>query len=161
MRYIQRISSVSLESAEDILQEVFIKVYRNLNDYDPQFSFSPWIYRIAHNETINSFKKLNKLKTIPLETDEKDAAQLIQMLQSDDDLPQALATKEHQEKVQSALQLLTPAYRDVLILRYLEDMDYQQISDVLHKPIGTVATLINRAKYQFKDIALKLNLKPL
>lgn len=160
LRYIKRISNVSMESAEDILQEVFIKVYRNLNEYDPDFSFSAWIYRITHNETINAYKKNSKAKLVPLETDDEDSAQLINLLQSDEDLEEAMATKEQQEKVRAALKMLSPNYKEVLILRYLEDMDYQQISDVLQKPMGTVATLINRAKSQFKDVALKLNLKP-
>ena len=58
-RYIRRITGVSMECAEDILQEAFIKIYRNLNDFDPDLSFSSWVYRITHNEALNHLKKAN------------------------------------------------------------------------------------------------------
>ena len=57
LRYIMRISNVSVQDAEDILQETFIKAYSNLNDYDHSLQFSSWIYRIAHNQTISSYRK--------------------------------------------------------------------------------------------------------
>ena len=57
LRYIKRISNFSVEETEDILQEVFIKVYRNLEGFDQSLKFSSWIYRIAHNQTISHFRK--------------------------------------------------------------------------------------------------------
>jgi RNA polymerase sigma-70 factor, ECF subfamily len=58
--YIKRISSLSKEDAEDILQEVFIKVYKNLNGFDVDLKFSSWIYRITHNEVITNFRKFSR-----------------------------------------------------------------------------------------------------
>ena len=52
LRYIKRLTTVSPEEAKDIIQEIFIKVYRNLNGFNPKLKFSSWIYRIAHNEII-------------------------------------------------------------------------------------------------------------
>src|SRR3989339_1384271 len=67
LRYIQRISNVSLEDAEDILQEVFIKVYYKLNDFDPDLKFSSWIYRITHNQVISHYRKTQaRPKTVEL-----------------------------------------------------------------------------------------------
>ncbi len=157
-RYIRRFTGVSIECAEDILQEAFIKIYRNLNDFDTDLSFSSWVYRIAHNEAINHLKKANGHLTVPLETDDKDALSLINILESETDIPKELDKKDLRKKVQKVVSMLSPDFREMLILRYLEEKDYKEISDILKKPMGTVATLINRAKVQFKQIAEKNNL---
>lgn len=157
-RYIRRFVSTSKETAEDILQEVFIKVYKNINDYDPDLSFSSWIYRITHNETINYLKKNEKFKLIPLENDDDEVVSLIDILESDVNIAKDMEKKDLQHKVRKVLQMLSPAFREILILRYLEEKDYQEISDILKKPMGTVAILISRAKAQFKQIATKNNL---
>jgi len=60
LKYIIRISSLDLADAENLLQEVFIKVYKNIYDFDSKFSFSSWIYRIAHNVTIDHYRKNKK-----------------------------------------------------------------------------------------------------
>ena len=59
--YIRRILFVSKEDAEDILQDVFIKAYKNINSYDSKYSFSSWIYRIAHNESVSFLRKKKKI----------------------------------------------------------------------------------------------------
>lgn len=158
LRYIRRLSGFSQTMAQDVLQDVFIKIYRNLNDYDPEFSFSSWAYRIARNETINAFKKEKKHQFIPLETNSEELGGLIETLKSDVDLPEAFFHKDLQEKIQVLIHMLSPKYRDILVLRYLEDLDYKEISAILKKPMGTVATLVNRAKAQFKQLAQKNNL---
>jgi RNA polymerase sigma-70 factor (ECF subfamily) len=154
-RYIRRFAGLSDQCAEDILQEVFIKIYRNLNNFDPDLKFSSWAYRITHNETINHIRKNKHNHTIALETDDEDAANLIDFLSSEDDIPKEISKKELQKEVREILDRLSPDYKDVLILRFLEDLEYSEISDILKKPMGTVATLINRAKAQFKTLALK------
>ncbi|MBU2524510.1 RNA polymerase sigma factor [Patescibacteria group bacterium] len=152
-RYIWRISAVTKEEAEDILQEVFIKVYRNLYDYDGEFSFSSWIYRITHNETISCIRKMKvRPQLISVEDDEVGA--FVQMLPGDADVENEVKLKELSKIVRRMLANLSEKYRTVLILRYLEDKSYEEISDILQKSIGTVSTLINRAKKQFKDMAI-------
>ncbi|MFH1582108.1 MAG: sigma-70 family RNA polymerase sigma factor [Pseudomonadota bacterium] len=67
LRYIKRLTTASQEEAEDIIQEVFIKVYRNLNGFNQKLKFSSWIYRIAHNEIINQYRKTKlRLAITPL-----------------------------------------------------------------------------------------------
>lgn len=158
LRYIYRLSGSSQEFAEDILQEIFIKIYKNLNDFDTDLQFSTWAYRITHNETINYLKKVGNEKTIPLETDDQDVINLIDILESDIDIVKDTAKKELQDRVQKVVSMLSPQFREILVLKFLEDKNYQEISDILQKPMGTIATLINRAKEQFKQIALKNNL---
>lgn len=150
LRYIQRLTGLPTNQAEDVLQEVFIKIYKNLNNFDPKLKFSSWAYRITHNESINHIKK--QKNTDPLETDDEDTLSLIEILESETDIEKEAIQKETAAKVWAMLQKLPKKYRDVLILYYLEDQDYASISDILKKPSGTIATLLNRAKAKFKHI---------
>ncbi len=161
MRYIYRITGLGREDIEDVLQEVFLKIYRNLNDFDTDLKFSSWAYRITHNEAINYSKKRKGKETLSLETDNEDIISLIEVLESDVNVSEEVAKKDLGEKVRAVLFNLPVKYRDVLVLRFLEDKDYSEISDILKKPMGTVATLINRAKEQFKKLAEKNDLQSL
>jgi len=157
-RYVRRLTGLDTESVEDILQESFIKIYVNLNDYDSDYSFSSWAYRITHNEAVNYLRKNKKVITIPLETDDEESASLIEVLKSEIDVAQEILQKDLVERIRKVISMLPDKYREVLILRYMEDMNYEEISDVLRMPMGTVATTINRAKEKFKQIAEKMHL---
>ncbi len=157
-RYVRRLTGLDAESIEDILQEAFIKIYVNLNDYDPEYSFSSWAYRITHNEAINYLRKNKKVTTVPLETDDEESANLIDVLKSEIDVAEEVSRKDLVERIRKAISMLPDKYREVLVLRYMEDMDYKEISDILRMPMGTVATTINRAKEKFKEIATKMHL---
>ncbi|MBU1935691.1 sigma-70 family RNA polymerase sigma factor, partial [Patescibacteria group bacterium] len=100
----------------------------------------------------------NRHKTLPIETDDDDVKSLIDILESDVNIVKDIKKKDLQQKVRKVLSMLSPDFREILILRYLDEKDYKEISDILKKPMGTVATLINRAKAQFKQIAEKNNL---
>ncbi len=157
-RYIKRLTNLNSQSVEDILQEAFIKIYKNLNNFDPTLSFSSWAYRITHNETLNYIRKHKNRNTTPLETDNKDLANLIDILESDTNIEAEVAQKEIAKKVRLLIKKLPKKYRDVIILYYLEEKEYSEISDILKKPMGTIATLLNRAKSKFKTLALKHNI---
>lgn len=147
-RYILRISYFSPAEAEEILQEVFLKAWKNLNDFDQSLSFSSWIYRITHNHTISQFRKSKSRgqdKQINLDD------QLFQIKSHDEELGEQFDKKMQADAVKEALQEMSDQYREVLILRYFEDKSYDEISDILKKPMGTVATLVNRAKKQFQE----------
>lgn len=160
LNYILRISNTSRETAEDILQEVFIKIYKNLNGFDADLKFSSWAYRITHNETMSHFrKKQTKLKITSIDDDENN--NLINLLKSSLDTQRDFSNKETSQKVRDVINLLSEKYSEILILRYLEEKDYQEISDILQIPMGTVATLINRAKTKFKTEAIRNHLDEL
>ena len=144
IQYIQRVIFVSKEDAEDILQEVFIKAYRNLNGYDSKYSFSSWIYRIAHNEAISFLRK--KKKVIEGNGD----IEIFERISSGEDIEDDFISELKRKEVRGLLSKLDPKYREVLILRYFEDMEYNEISDILHTSIGNVSSLINRGKSRFK-----------
>ena len=147
-RYILRISGGVYNDADDILQDVFIKVYKNLNDYDPKLKFSSWIYRITHNETISFLRKINrKPTTYNFEID----AVKVKTIEEDLTLDQKLDNAKVKENLLRIIGNLDKKYQDVVLLRYTEDKDYQEISDILKKPQGTVATLLRQAKGQLKE----------
>jgi len=151
LAYINRIINVSNGEAEDILQEVFIKTYQNLNGFDLNLKFSTWVYCITYNQVISFFRK-NKKHTTNL-TD-KDSEALILNIADELNLKQAVAQKIDAKLIREAISDLDSKYRDVLVLKFLEDKDYNEISDIIKKPVATVGTLINRAKNKIKE-ALK------
>lgn len=150
LHYILRLSNINEPTAEDILQEVFMKAYRNLRDFDSRLKFSSWIYRIAHNETISFFRKRKaRPETVNIENED-----LVHFLKSSFDVHKEYKQQEINAKVQEVIKQLPEKYREVLIMRFIDDLDYQEISDILKKPMGTVSTLINRAKTQFRELAI-------
>jgi RNA polymerase sigma-70 factor, ECF subfamily len=151
LAYIHRLINAPTEDAEDILQEVFIKTYENLNDFDTSLRFSSWIYRITHNHTISFYRKF---KNQPSTLSTGESQTFFENLRDDTDIPNQINQKLNSKKIATLLQKLDKKYHTVLILRYLEGKDYSEISDILKKPMGTVATLLNRAKSHFKKILI-------
>lgn len=151
--YIKKLSNFNNEDIEDILQEVFIKAFRYLNDFDQKMKFSSWIYRIAHNETISHFrKKSSRPKVISVEDND---TYLSQTLPAKHNVESDASKNIESKNIAEVLNKIDRKYKDILILRYFEEKDYKEISDILQKPIGTVGTLLNRAKKSFKDEAKK------
>jgi len=155
LNYILKISNISREDAEDILQEVFIKAYQNLNDFDLNFKFSNWIYSIAHNATISAFRKKN-VRPQTVSWEDKD---LNNILKSTLDVENTSLQKLTYKQILKIINQLPLKYKDVLILKFVEGKDYREISDILHKPMGTTATLINRAKKSLKQELKKEDIK--
>ena len=147
LRYIRRISGVSAEDAEDVLQEVFIKVYLKLNDFDPDLKFSSWIYRITHNQVISHYRWL-KARPVGLALGEN--SQLIDSLISSLNLEADVELALLRADIYKVLNRLDEKYREVIVLKYFEDKNYREISDILKKPMGTVGTLLNKAKDKFR-----------
>ncbi len=142
MRYIKRIASLNHEESEDVLQDAFIKVWKNLNDFDPNMKLSSWIYRIVHNETISYWRKKTSYgKDQHIEVNEHT------MGSYEDDNEESI--EEKQIKINQILDALPQKYKTILVLKFVEGMSYIEISDVLKIPEGTVATRINRAKKAF------------
>lgn len=122
--------------AVDIVQESFIKAFVNLNSFDTRKKFSSWIYRIVHNQIINTIKKYRK--EIPLK-EEWD-------FESKEDIENDFEQREIIEKVEKCLNGMPILYSEPLSLYYIDEKSYEEISDILRIPMGTVATRINRAK---------------
>lgn len=160
LRYIHRMTQAGREEIEDLLQEIFIKIYRNLNGFDTNFKFSTWAYRIAHNEVISQYrKKKQRHLSVELDADDEKSRSLVDFLTDTLNVESQYLDREQANAVRTALLDLPPKYRDVLVLHYFEELSYREISDILKKPPGSVATLLNRAKEKFKKIARSHQLK--
>ncbi|MFT5180032.1 MAG: RNA polymerase sigma-70 factor (ECF subfamily) [Candidatus Paceibacteria bacterium] len=150
-RYIKRLTSVSDDYVDDILQDVFVKAYVNLNGFDQDLSFSSWIYRIAHNETISYFRKNKKhMDATNLISDED-----LETFSSEIDIEKEQYKNHFNKVLGESMNELKEKYRSVLVLKFIEGKDYETISDILQKPPGTIATWINRAKKDLKKILEK------
>lgn len=144
MRFIRRISGVSTEQAEDLLQEIFLKIYQNLNAFDPELKFSSWAYRIARNHTISHHRK--KVRRPEVHLKDETAAKLASDLKIEHEVDKNIEA----ERINQVLSDMKPKYREIIILKFLEEKDYNEISDILKIPLGTIATRIHRAKDAYK-----------
>ena len=148
LAFILRISNVSVDEAKDLLQEVFIKIYQNINDFDADLRFSSWIYRITRNHVISHYRKTkNQPQPLPFELDEQTFESLATEFAIDKHIDHQLLKKS----IFNALNKINPKYREVIILKYFEEKNYSEISEILKKPNGTVATMLHRGKKQFKE----------
>ncbi len=147
LRYIVRLGCKDLSAAEDLLQEIFIKTFVHLNDYDKSLQFSSWIYRIAHNEIVSYFRKE---KSRPSVLVQGDSNFLFENMTDDAGLTELEGQRLTAVEIQAAVDRLETKYREVIVLKFFEEKSYEEISDILQIPQGTVATLINRAKKKIK-----------
>lgn len=158
LNYILRITNIDLSEWENLLQEAFIKAYQNINSYNPDYSFSNWLYKITHNLVIDYHRKNKDSQTISLETQDEEYKKLIEIIPSNENIKENIIKKELILKIREILNLLELKYKEVLILKYIEEKNYEEISDILKTPAWTVATLINRGKKAFIQKALENNI---
>lgn len=131
--------------AIDVVQDAFIKAYINLNGFDIKKKFSAWIYRIVHNEAINWLKRNKKTVPIDYKIDQDNAINI-----EDEYLKNEII-----KQTNNCLEQMPLIYKEPLVLFYLEEKSYEEISDILKVPIGTVATRINRAKKIMQQLCQK------
>lgn len=135
------------EQVEDLVQETFVKAFDNLNSYNTNYAFSTWLYRIATNHTIDYLRK-KKLQTLsidePVKT--KSGEMEVQLPDESAGTDRNIIRKQRQKMVQQAIEDLPRKYRKVIKLRHIEEKSYQEISDILDKPLGTVKAHIFRAR---------------
>jgi RNA polymerase sigma-70 factor (ECF subfamily) len=132
-------------NAADIVQDSFIKAYTNLKGFDTKKKFSSWIYRIVHNEAMNLIGKQKKQISL---YEEKD-------FDSGIDIEDNFIKNELKNHTHNCLNQMPLIYKEPLSLYFLEDKSYDEISDILRIPMGTVGTRVNRAKIIMKKICQK------
>lgn len=145
--YVARISNYKDEDIEDVLQDVFIKVYLNLNDFNLDLKFSSWIYRITHNQVINTYRKTKARPQYNLgEANDLELTKII----SDFDIEKSLDTSYLRKNIFKILGEIDEKYKEIIVLKFFEEKSYKEISDIIKKPMGTVASMMNKAKKEFK-----------
>lgn len=135
------------DDLDDVIQNVFTKSYVYLNTYDDKQSFNSWLYRIAHNEAINFLKK-SKPKDISF----IDIDTFMPFLSSGDGADDKTLIRENRELIDKHLNSLESKYREVIVLYFYEDLDYNEISEILKIPKSTVGVRLGRAKQKLKTI---------
>lgn len=145
-RYIVRLGMRVKEDQDDVLQDAFIKAYKNLNSFDTSLSFSSWMYRIAHNEAMSWFRRRSARPEGSLVSDSEAVLELVAGAQESQEV--GFDRVLNAAEVTQALTKIDTKYREVLLLRFFEHKEYDEISDILQIPMGSVGTLIHRGKKQ-------------
>jgi RNA polymerase sigma-70 factor (ECF subfamily) len=140
------------EACVDIVQETMIKVYRYKDSYSSIAKFSTWIYTIAGNLARTEYQRRKRRKIFSINSygDEKDETYEIPDESFD---PERITDSGIKEKIiQDALEKISKAYREVVILRDIQDLSYEEISEITNLPVGTVKSRINRGRAQLQKL---------
>jgi len=135
------------ELAEDLSQETFLKAWKALARFDPERRFSSWIFKIAHNSALDELRR-GGLETVSLDAPfagDDEPPELPADLAAENPLLRTLA-RESGRLLERAISRLRPAYRGILLLRFAQEMSYDEIAEVLGLPLGTVKIHIFRAR---------------
>lgn len=152
--YVKRISYFSNEDIEDILQEVLISAYRNLNEFDESTKFSSWIYRVAHNQVVDEIRKAKRRQENSYDDLNESDTQFF--LSASVGLEEKVLSDDCLEKAKTAIKKLPMKYREVMVLRFLEEKTYEEIMDILKKPKGSIATLVARGRKSLKEELIRM-----
>lgn len=139
---------VGAQDAEDLTQQVFLRVFRKIEQFEGHSTFTTWLYRLTTNEALQHLRKLRRWK---FET-------LIQEPMS----PHRQESEFDEEKdlLERALSQLDPELRMIFTLREVEGLSYREIADSMEIPEGTVGSRLNRARRELQQILSKLGWKP-
>lgn len=151
------------EAAKDISQEVFIKVYKSLKNFNEKSKFSTWLYRIAVNTSIDELRKnKNRYNNISLDNPDPKHGNTRQAefeISGSKDTPEEkLIKKEKIKELYKAINMLQEDQRILILLRDIQGLSYDEISDVTGIKIGTVKSKLNRARNALKELILQSEL---
>ncbi len=138
------------DQAKDLTQDTFLRVYENIYSFDSSLKFSAWLYRIAHNLTVNFIKRNKRMVNV-----DHDTLNWLDSLRGEFD--DAIAKIERQELTKEVGELchfLPLKYREVLCLFYQEDKSYEEIADILRIPVSTVGVRLRRGRQLLKKLLL-------
>lgn len=139
--------------AEDLAQDTFMRAFLNMDAYDPEKRFSSWLYRIATNVSIDRLRKRKPDLYLDADIPAAPGMTLYSRLAADEKLPEdQLIHLEMRGMVQKGIGRLPPKYRSAIVLKYMEDLTLQEISEVLDIPVATVKTRIHRGREALRVI---------
>ncbi len=135
------------EAALDFTQEVFIKVYCSLGSYRPAYKFSTWLFKIASNHLIDHWRK-KKLPTMSLDqpVDDNDCSLTPQVPDPGPSVARKFELAEIRQKIERALDAIPEAFRELFVLRHVNEFSYEEIADIKSLPVGTVKNRVFQAK---------------
>jgi RNA polymerase sigma-70 factor (ECF subfamily) len=146
------------DEVEDLTQEAFIKAFGSLSTFNDEFAFSTWLYKIATNNCIDHIRR-RKLQTFsidkPIESKESDFT--FELPDTGDEPDQEMISRQRKKLLDDAINSLPPKYRQVIVMRHQEELEYQEIARILKLPLGTVKAHIFRAREMlYKELRDKM-----
>ena len=146
--------------AEDLAQDAFVNAFRHLENFDRERKFASWLFKIAHNRTLDHLRR-KRLDTVSIEGPDG----IPSLIDRIGDSKQLTPDHEHlrseiMEAFESALETLRPEYREVIVLRFQNAMSYREIADIVGLPLATVKTHIHRARKLMAAEIEKLGFAP-
>jgi RNA polymerase sigma-70 factor, ECF subfamily len=126
-------------NAEEVTQDVFMKIYRNLKGFGFRSTFKTWVYRITVNTAINHYRKFSKEESSRVDYDNVIAS-------LPDNRPEEIGRSDSQIQLNTLLDRLSPDHKTCLILREIEGLSYEEIAGALSIPVNTVRTRLKRAR---------------
>ncbi len=139
--------------SEELAQETFLRAFTHLKSYDPRFKFSNWILRIAHNAAIDAVRRRGPQELSLDEPDPNEQRRLDTAL-VDPRSEAAVAHVEQQEVgrlIRAAMDRLRPEYRQAVVLRYQEELSYEEIAGITGWPLGTIKSYLHRARAEMAE----------
>ena len=138
-----------LESSEDVVQETMIKLYQKKHYYKEIAKFSTWLYTIAKNLANTELRKRKQRKTTLLSQFSKDD-KTYELPSNDPEPGQEIQTDIVNKIIRNAVEQLSEKFKIVIVLRDIQGLSYEDISEIINVPIGTVKSRINRARLQLQ-----------
>ncbi|CAN5850629.1 sigma-70 family RNA polymerase sigma factor [soil metagenome] len=158
-RYSERLShylyrfTKDMRRVEDLLQETFLRVYRNRHSYRPVAKFSTWLYTIAGNLARSEYRKRKRRQTYSLQSQNRDGEEYELQIPDDtyaSDIDIERGIQDHH--IQSALDRVPEKFREVVVLRDVQELSYEEIAEITGLPMGTVKSRINRGRIKLQDL---------
>jgi RNA polymerase sigma-70 factor (ECF subfamily) len=149
-------------TAEDLAQEVFVKAFRRLDTFDPRWKLSSWLFKIAHNTTIDHLRR-GAPETVPLEAgadDERGSLAAVLADETREDPGAAAERRDLGRSLEKAIARLRPDYRQAVLMFYVHGASYQEICEVTGQPLGTVKTNLHRARKELAEVMTGLGWGP-
>jgi len=140
------------DAALDLTQDVFIKVYASLSRYRSEFKFSTWIYKIAHNAAIDHLRRNAARDHAVTRDDDRTETKLESRRLTPE---QESERNERRSEIEVVVQLLSPAYRELIVLRHSHDLSYDEIAEITGLPLGTVKNRLFRAREAMRDLLVQ------
>ncbi len=141
------------QDCEDLVQETFLRVYRSRQSYERIAKFSTWMYTIALNLARSLYKKKKRMTTVTIHKDENDPEDAAMKIEDDTILPDdSLHEKMCMNELEKALPKLNEDFREVVLLRDIQQLSYDEVAEITELPMGTVKSRINRGRAQLQDL---------
>lgn len=143
--------------ADDLTQDIFVKVWKKLKSYNPRYSFKTWLFTIARNTTFDYLRKKKDLKFSDFE--KEDGSNVLTDTLTDEtvSVEEDLAKAESLKSLEAGIQKLSPLYREVLLLKYSGDLSLEEIAKILKRPVETVKSQYRRGLLHLKTLLPRIN----